>query len=72
MTNQEMAAKLAAFCTTHTWNENPVTSKPEPSSRKEENAVDVLATDEDDDFLMDTEDVRPPHVQMQCMFESSL
>lgn len=46
MTNLKMAARMRAIRTTNIWNVDPTISNREPSSCKEEDAVDLLATDE--------------------------
>lgn len=48
------------------------TSRLENSSFKEEDAVYVPVTDKDDEFLMETEDVRQKHVGMQHIIEATL
>lgn len=45
---------------------------PGPPFRKKEDVVDVLVTDEEDELLMEAEDVRPAHIELQHMIERGL
>lgn len=51
---------------------NYATRRPLLSSRKEDDAVAVLTTDENDEFLMEPKDVRPSYVEVRRMIESAL
>lgn len=60
------------ICTTDITNINPIISRPGPLSRKEEKSLDITAADENDGFLIDAEEVRPTHVEIQYMTDSGL
>lgn len=57
--------------TTDIRNMNPAMSKPLSSSRQEEKAVKVPATDEDVEFSTESSDIRRTHVEAQRMIESA-
>lgn len=63
---------MATIRTTDIWNVSSITSRPEPSSSKEEDAADMSATDEEDESQMETENVEPTHVEIQHMNNSAL
>lgn len=50
----------------------PITSNPLPSSCREEDALDILANDEHRKFLRKAEELRPTHVEMQCIIQSAI
>lgn len=72
MSDHEIAARMTSFHTTDTWNAHLIISRPGPLSCKEEDAIDVLATVEEDEFLIDPGNVRPTYVDVQRMIESGL
>lgn len=72
MTNREMPTRIVAIRVTNIWNVDPTILRPGPSSYKEADAVDMLVSYEHHDFLMETKDVKPVHVEMQRMVESAL
>lgn len=54
VTNREMAARTTIIRTKDIWYIDLITSRSGPSYRQKEDAVDVLATDENDGFLIET------------------
>lgn len=66
-----MAARVGAIRSTDIRNVEPTMSTPGPSSCKEEVAVDIPGGDEDDEFLLETDDLRSVHVELNRMVESS-
>lgn len=72
MTGREMAARMPTTCTTDIWDVNPIASRHGPSFRKEEHAVYFPTNDKDDEILTDLDEVRPTHVEVQHMIESTL
>lgn len=69
MTNRQMSTRMAAVSTTDTWNVDRIFSRPGPLSRKEEDAVDLTETDEVDEILVETENIRPTYAASQRMIE---
>lgn len=67
-----MAIRMAAIGTTDIWNVHHTMSISGPSSRKEDVDVDMPGTDEDDEFVIETENVQPVQVEMRRMVESAL
>lgn len=53
-------------------NVDPIASSCEHSSRKEASTLEVLAASDNDQFLIDSNAVRPEHVELQRMIESAL
>lgn len=62
---------MAVFYTKDIWNVNSIASRPGPSFCRKEDAVHVLLTDEDDNFLMAHGHIRPASVQMQRIIVSA-
>lgn len=53
MNDGKMAEIMNTIRTTDMWNMNPTASRPGPSFCKEDDAVDVLGTDEAEIFIID-------------------
>lgn len=70
--NQEMPARTEAIRTADIWNVGSTMVNPRPLSCREEDATDMTVTDKDEELLIETEDVRIMHVEMQRMVESTL
>lgn len=70
MTSRGMTARLTTTRTTEIWYVSPIGSSPDPSYSKEKDAVDVPATDEDDEFIVESEDMSPAHAEIKRMIES--
>lgn len=64
--------EMATIRTTDTWNVSPIALRPGPLSRKEEDAVDVPETGEDETFQMDPDNIKPSYFEVQCMIEIAL
>lgn len=54
------------------WYLNLISSKPGSSYCKVEDVIDILATDEDDEIVINTDIVSPTYVEVQRMIESAL
>lgn len=72
ITNQEMAPRMAALRMMDICNMKPSSSRPGPSSRKKEVAVDMPVTDEHDEFLMERKVMRRTYVDIQRMIEAAV
>lgn len=72
MTDHNMTARMASIRTADICNVNRIASTPGRLYRKEEVAVNVPATDKDDEFPIDLDDVRPMYGEVQCMTISVL
>lgn len=72
MNDREVAKRMEVIRTTDIYNVNLIASSPEHSSRKEEDAVDLPDAVEDDECLIQRDDMRPTHVEIQRMNESTL
>lgn len=70
--DREIVARMTTIRAAYIWNVNPISSKPGPSSLKEADAADVLASNKDDQIQMKTKHLRPAHVQIQQIIESAL
>lgn len=62
---------MAAIRYTDIWKADPTFSRRGPSSGNENDAVDMPSTDEDDEFSMETKDLRLTNVKMQRMIMSA-
>lgn len=60
---------MAIICATDIWKVESTMSRLGPSYRKEEVTVDMLMTDENNDFLKAAGYMSPIHVEMQCIIE---
>lgn len=70
--NHELATRMVALSTTDIWNMKSTVSSPGHASCREESIVDILVTYEDDEFLMESEDLRLTQVETKRTFESAL
>lgn len=61
---------MTAIRTTDIWNLVLSIPSPTPFSRKKEGAVVVQVIDGDDEFVMETEDVRPMQAELQRVIKS--
>lgn len=71
MNSSERAARTVVTLRTDVCNVDPTISIPASFSGKDEDAVSMLVTDEADEFLMETEDIRLAKVEIQCIIESA-
>lgn len=60
-----MVARMPTIRRTDIWNVSPIALKLEPSTRKEEDTVDIVLTDEENEFEIDPDNVDPRHVEVQ-------
>lgn len=69
MNDCKMAMRMAFIRSTDIWSMKPIVLRPKPSSCKEEDAVDIPTTDEDDEFLVDSGHLKATNIEVQRMIE---
>lgn len=72
LTSRQMAARMAEIRITNIWNVISIQSRPKPVFHKKENDMDVPASNEENEFVLETEDLRPTNVEIQRMIDSAL